>query len=196
MGDAARKLVTPEEYLAAETIAREKHEYFDGEVVAMAGASLNHNFIVGNLFSSLKLFLRNKGCHVFVADLRVATTQFSSFMYPDITIVCGGEEMIDGYVDTVINPAVIIEVMSPSTMGYDTGRKLFYYWQIPTLREYILIDSVSCNIINYTKNDDDTWLVAKTMNMDAMLAIETIHFEIPVFEIYRDSSVARRNDQA
>src|SRR5687768_17468528 len=122
-----------EEYLEMERASQEKHELHHGVIINMAGASLNHNRIVGNLIISIGSYLKGKSCSVFPGDLRTKILTKDSFTYPDITIVCGEPELMDNHFDTLLNPSVIIEVLSPSTEEHDKGFKFLYYMQIPSL---------------------------------------------------------------
>ena len=132
---------TAEEYLQFEKTSSEKHEYFKGEIFAMAGAGPRHNLIFSNLFGDLAYKLKGKTCRPFGSDFRVHIPENTLFTYPDISIVCG--DIISSNVDqdSVTNPTVIIEILSPSTKDYDRGGKFLLYRDIPTLKEYILIDT-------------------------------------------------------
>ena len=138
--------VSSEDYLTIERAAKEKHELHQGRVVGMTEASFAHNEIVINVLGNIKNFLNANPCRIYPSDLRIHIPSADSFTYPDAVIVCGKPEMLDGQFDTVTNPSVIIEVMSNSTEQYDRGTKFFYYMQIPSLREYILISSTNLYI--------------------------------------------------
>ena len=166
--------LSPEEYLAAERKAVEKHELMNGKIITMTGASLKHNQIVGNLIGSIHGFIKGKGCRVFPSDLRVNIPSTNSFTYPDLTIVCGEPELLDEHFDNLLNPSVIIEVLSPSTESYDRGNKFFTYQQISSLKEYILIDSASIKIQSITKKDDGLWKFQTLTNLAESLLISTI----------------------
>lgn len=177
--------ISPSEYLAREINAATKHEYFDGKVVAMAGATENHNRIVANLIGELHNFLKGNDCDVFPSDLRVTTPLFSSYMYPDVSIVCGSLEKLEDQFDTITNPSAIIEVMSPSTKERDLGFKLWYYLQIPSLKEYILIDAVSVSVKKITKLPDGSFRAVDINELESVLGIETIQMALPLSDIYR-----------
>jgi len=185
----AHEYISPDDYLAIEVRAERKHEYFDGRIYAMAGASMNHNFIVANLTKRLNIFLDNKGCDVFGSDLRVTTPSFDSFMYPDITILCDEVKGKDDNTDTLVNPTVIIEVMSPSTKGYDIAFKFHYYKQIPSLREYILVDSTRNFVQVNKRNADNSWAEPLSIiDNDGILPIEHIGFKVALADIYHKVS--------
>jgi Uma2 family endonuclease len=132
-------LLTPEEYLAIERDSAEKHEYVAGEVVAMAGASRRHNLIQTDTGTSLNVQLRDRPCEVYPSDMRVKVSTLGIYTYPDITVVCGEPDLEDAEQDTLLNPTVIIEVLSPATERYDRGLKFHRYQLIPSLRDYLLI---------------------------------------------------------
>ena len=185
MAYPAGKQVSPQEYLEIEINAEDKHEYFDGQVVAMAGATEIHNRIVANLIGELHNFLKDKDCDVFPSDLRVTTPLLSSYMYPDVSIVCGHVEKRDDQFDTITNPSVIIEVMSPSTQERDLGYKFWYYLQIPSLKEYILIDSQTHSVKTITKQGDNFFKTFDINDVNSCLTISTIGMTLPLNDIYR-----------
>ena len=181
--------ISPQEYLTIERAAEYKNEYYHGQVLPMPGASLNHNRIDGNLIAGIGSFLKGKNCRVLPSNMRVSTPSHDSYMYPDATIVCGQPELEDDEFDTLINPSVIFEILSPSTRSIDKGRKFFFYQQIPSLKEYIMIDSLKRFIQIARKQADDSW---KFENMDEThisLHIQTIDFQLPLSEIYYDTGL-------
>ena len=140
MSLSARRHYTVDDYFSVEESSNLKHEYYDGEIFAMAGASLRHNRITGNVFAALRAALAHSGCEVFASDLRVRTPG-GLYTYPDVMVVCGGVQLsAEDRLDTVINPLVIIEVLSESTRDYDRGEKFRQYQSLPSLREYLLIE--------------------------------------------------------
>jgi Uma2 family endonuclease len=177
--------ISPEEYLEAERNAKEKHELHQGHIVTMTGASVKHNSIVSNLIGSINPFLKDKGCKVFPSDLRTYIPTAESFTYPDVSIVCGETSLLDDeYKDTVLNPVVIIEVLSPSTEKYDKGNKILYYTQIASLREYILIGSTSCYVQVARRQTSGPWKFEETTDIHELLVIESIGHQIPLTDIY------------
>ncbi len=173
-----------EEYLEGERAAEEKHELMNGKIITMTGASLKHNRIVRNLIGNIHSFLKGKTCEVFPSDLRVNIPNVNSFTYPDVTIVCGKPELLDDHFDTLLNPSVIIEVTSPSTESYDRGNKFFTYQQLPSLKEYILIDSSTVHVHLITKREDGSWLFKVIETISDSLTINTIQQEIALKDIY------------
>lgn len=149
--------ITVEEYFLLEESATEKYEYLEGKVIAMAGATEDHNRIVANLLRETGTFLKGKDCEIFPSDFRVTTPAGQNYFYPDATIVCGKTEKQPGTFDTLLNPVVIFEVISESTRANDKGYKFFYYQQIPSLQQYILIDSMQFAIDVISRQKDNTW---------------------------------------
>lgn len=184
MGFPAFKYTTPEEYLTMEMNAPEKHEYFEGTVYAMAGATDEHICIVDNLTSEIQGFIKGKGCRAYSSDLRVTTPHFESYMYPDISIVCGKVEKKDGVFNTATNPSVIIEVTSQSTEKYDRGYKQIYYLQIPSLKEYIIVDSLKCNVEINRKQENGNWEKTIIADTNGSLFINMINMNILMKDIY------------
>ncbi len=185
--------ITPNEYLEIEVRGSQKHEYFDGRIYAMAGAGLNHNYIVSNLWSKLSIFLEGKACKTFGSDMRITTPFLDSYMYPDLSIICNGVETQENGFDTIINPSVIIEVMSPSTKGYDMAFKFHYYKQIPSLQEYILIDSTRCFVQVNKRGRDNSWEGMPCIEeMNSSLVISTIEAQLLLSDIYNEVSFAEK----
>ena len=181
--------ISPEQYLEMERAAEYKNEYHYGQILAMSGASLKHNIIDGNLLSNIGEFLKGKSCRILPSNMRVSTPSHDSYMYPDASIVCGEPQFEDDQFDTLLNPSVIFEILSPSTRSIDKGRKFFFYQQIPSLKEYIMIDSLKRFIQVARKQADDSW---KFENMDethSSLHIQTINFQLSLFEIYYDTGL-------
>ena len=136
---AARTFLTPEEYLAFERKATTKHEYLNGQIIAMSGASREHNLITVNTVNQLYTQLIDGACETYVSEMRVKHHQTDSYTYPDIVVVCDEQRFEDDVFDTLLNPIVLIEVLSPSTEAYDRGEKFAHYRQIASLQEYIFV---------------------------------------------------------
>jgi Uma2 family endonuclease len=176
---------TAVEYLEIErTSLRDKHELHQGTIITMTGASLKHNQIVSNLIGTIHPYLKDKFCNVYPSDLRTKVFIEDSFTYPDVTIVCGEPKLMDEHFDTLLNPSVIIEVLSPSTEKYDKGFKFFHYMQIPSLKEYIMIGSTGIYIHTSRKQDDSLWKFEEITDPDTSLFIRTIEYNIPLHDIY------------
>ena len=179
-----RQKFTIEEYLAMEEAAVEKHEYYKGEIFAMSGSKVPHNEISGNFFAALHNRLRGKKCKPYNSDQRVHIEENSLFTYPDISVVC--DEVLTRNNDNwnVLNPTVIIEVLSPSTKNYDRGEKFMLYRYIPTLREYILVDSEHVHIEAFRLNAAHRWELEEYNSLEDQLHVKAISEIIPVAEIY------------
>jgi len=180
---------TAEEYLQFEKTSSEKHEYFKGEIFAMAGAGPRHNLIFSNLFGDLAYKLKGKTCRPFGSDFRVHIPENTLFTYPDISIVCG--DIISSNVDqdSVTNPTVIIEILSPSTKDYDRGGKFLLYRDIPTLKEYILIDTGAIFIEAHRINKSGHWELEDIKGSEATLNIEAVGLSFPLKEICEDTKL-------
>src|SRR6478736_1443872 len=137
MSAAAKPYLSPQEYLARERRAEIKSEYYDGEVFAMAGGSKEHSIIAANVTGVLWPQMSNKPCDVYTSDMRVQISEVGPYTYPDATVVCGEAQFADAEVDTLLNPTLIVEVLSPTTEAWDRGGKFEGYQQIPALQEYL-----------------------------------------------------------
>ena len=181
--------ISPGQYLLIERDADYKNEYYHGQVLAMSGANLNHNRIDGNLIASIGNFLKDKTCRVLPSNMRVSTPSYDSYMYPDASIVCGEPELQDDHFDTLLNPSVIFEILSPSTRSIDKGRKFFFCQQIPSLKEYIMIDSLKRFIQVTRKQADESWKFENIDESHSAIHIQTINFQLPLSEIYYDTGL-------
>lgn len=182
--------LSPEEYLASERAAETKHEYYDGEIVAMVGASRNHNLIAGNTFASLHRQFRQRPCDVYWGDMRVRVGSVRIYTYPDVTAVCGEPHFADDQADTLLNPMVIVEVLSPSTESYDRGEKFPRYRTLNSLREYILIAQDASLVEHFIRQTDDYWLLSTVSGLDATLHLPSIECELALRDIYEKVAVA------
>lgn len=180
----AIKQYTAEEYLALERSSEIKHEYYRGEIFAMSGASLPHNRIQMNFTGEARAFLKGKSCDVFGSDLRVHIPLNGLYTYPDAVIICGELQLLDGEMDTLTNPAIIVEVLSKSTQSYDRGDKFNLYRAIPSLKEYMLIASENVGVEHYTKQENNTWVLHELKEVRDSLFIQTIDFSLPLTELY------------
>ncbi|MEO5945527.1 MAG: Uma2 family endonuclease [Chitinophagaceae bacterium] len=180
--------ISQEEYLLAEREATEKHEYFQGEVFAISGASLQHNIIFHNVYGDISHKLKGSNCKPFGSDLRIHIPLNSFYTYPDISMICGKPETPDESNDTVLNPSVIIEILSKSTKDYDRGTKFHLYRSIKTLKEYILIDSTSVSVEIYKRQLDDSWILTEFKQLSSQFVISTINLTIPLNALYEDVS--------
>ena len=184
MAQPAAKYYTEQEYLQFEREAEEKHEYYKGEIFMMSGASYAHNIIEDNLRGELYRFLKDKKCRSLGSNMRVKVEAHKLFTYPDALIVCDEPQFADNELDTLLNPSVLFEILSPSTANYDKGSKFEMYRSIPTLREYILIDSRKIGVEHYRRNDDNSWTLHEYKNPQDRFVIHTITMELITGDLY------------
>jgi Uma2 family endonuclease len=176
--------LTIEEYLEFENASEEKHEYYQGEVFAMSGPKVAHNIIAGNIFGELKQKLKGKSCQPFTSDQRIYIPSNTLFTYPDISIVCDDIETKDNDEWNILNPTVIIEVLSPSTKSYDRGDKFKLYRDIASLKEYILVDSKSLAVEVFRINENGHWELEEYKSISDILLVKALQVSIPLAEIY------------
>ncbi len=184
MGAVEKIYLSPADFLEFERASDTKHEYYQGEVFDMSGASLKHNILFSNIFSGLTTALKGKECRPFGSDLRVHIPINTLYTYPDISVVCGKVETTDDSFDTITNPTVIIEILSASTRNYDLGKKFLLYRQIPSLKNYIMIDSEEVRVLMYTRNDNQTWIFEEHTNLENILTINAIGTVLEIKNIY------------
>lgn len=182
-----RKKFSFEEYLEWEKKSGNKYEYFDGEIFAMLGASIIHNIIFRNLFGSLAHKLKGRACQPYGSDLKIHIPQNTLYTYPDISIIC--KDITRSKDDIAIEPSIIIEILSSSTKSYDRGEKFKLYRDIPTLKEYILVDSESVNIEAFRINSRGHWELEEYNNPHETLSIPTIEQDFPLTEIYEGTNL-------
>jgi Uma2 family endonuclease len=174
-----------EDYLAAERAARDaKHEYVNGKVFAMTGASYNHNLIVLNLGSELRARLKGSPCHVLPSDMRVRIEAANAAKYPDLTALCEGPRFHDDRQDVLLNPALIVEVLSASTEAYDRGGKFATYRRLPSLEEYVLVSQDQPLVEVFSRQPDGRWVLSETEGLDAEVAFASLECRVAIREIY------------
>lgn len=176
-------LLSPEEYLEAERRAETKHEYWGGEIIAFAGASERHNLIVANLIGSLVPQLRGSRCRAYPSDLRVRTRP-DHFLYPDVTVVCGDSRLADDKRDVLLNPALVVEVLSPSTEAHDRTAKLDQYRKVPTLQDYLLVAQQARRVQRYARREGEFWLFSETTEPGAVLQLDSIGCTLSLDDVY------------
>ncbi len=179
--------ITPEEYLEIERAAEFRSEYYDGCMHAMAGGSFTHGTIIWNLACEIHGFLRNSSCSAVTNQLRVRVPPERSYVYPDIVVVCGDRQFADDQDDTLLNPTLIIEVLSEFTEAFDRGEKFTIYRRLASLQEYVLVSQNKARVEVYRRQPGaDQWLFSNRSGLDASVRFESIHCEILLAEIYRD----------
>lgn len=180
-----KQYLTEEVYLQYERTSVLKNEYYNGHIYAMAGASENHNLIAMNIAAILRAHVRGGTCRAYPSDMRVKVVQTGLNTYPDFTVVCGPPQFVNPEKrDTLTNPIVIIEILSPSTESYDRGEKFQHYRTIDTLQEYILVAQNKYRIERFVRHDTNEWVLSDIAGIDASLALRTLQTYIPLAEIY------------
>ena len=185
---AAQTYLTPEEYITlerkaipdAETV---RSEYVNGKVIGMSGSNRAHNLITVNIAAELHTRLRDSGCFVFANEMRVSIPSVKSYFYPDVGVVCEEPRFEDDVFDTLLNPKVIVEVLSPSTEAYDRGDKFAHYRQLQSLQEYILVSQDKVRVDHYVRHAAQ-WILTDFQELDQQLPLTSIQCELPLQEIY------------
>ncbi|HEY2156987.1 MAG TPA: Uma2 family endonuclease [Isosphaeraceae bacterium] len=178
-----KKRYTPQEYLALERRAETKSEFFDGEIFAMADVSREHNRIALNLASWLNTQFGDGRCEAYMADMRVRVDRTGLYTYPDVIAVCGEPRFEDAEVDTLLNPTLIVEVLSPSTERYDRGKNFGHYQRIESLREYVLVSQDAVFVERFTRQDGG-WLLTSYLSRDDVVALESVGIQVPLKDVY------------
>jgi Uma2 family endonuclease len=177
-------LYSPEEYFKLEETAEFKHEYRDGDIIPMSGGTTNHNQIAGNDYFQLKLALRGQKYRLFIGDVRLWMAEHRLYTYPDLMVIKGDVIYHENRKDTVLNPLVIIEILSESTGSYDHGDKFKYYRSIPEFQEYILIDQYQYSVEQFVKTETGKWQVNFYESVDSILTLSTLDFAINLTDLY------------
>jgi Uma2 family endonuclease len=180
-----RKHWTEAEYLAFEQTSDMKHEYVDGKIVAMTGASWNHNLICVNTSTSLNLQLTNRDCRVTSNDMRLKVVSKLSYRYPDVMVVCGAPQFAGGRTDTITNPILIVEVLSETTALIDRNEKLDEYLQIDSLQEYVLISQDEPKIERYLRQPSGDWLYTQVVGLQHSIDLPSIGCKLALSDVYK-----------
>jgi Uma2 family endonuclease len=184
MTSEPKRRYSVEDYLALERQAERKSEYLDGEIFAMAGTSRKHGLVAGNVFAALHAQLRDRECEAFTADMRVRIPATDLFTYPDIVVVCGEPRFDDEELDILLNPTLIVEVLSPTTADYDRGTKFAHYRTLPSLREYLLLAQDRVHAEHWLRQEAGSWLFTETDDASATLGLPSIGCRLPLAEAY------------
>jgi len=190
MSRAATPLLSPEEYLAFEREAETKHEYHDGEIVAMAGGTGPHSLLAVNLGSELRQQLRGRPCLVLNSDMRVWIDETRRFLYPDLSGLCGQPQYLDATRDVLTNPAIVIEVLSPKTEAYDRGKKLALYMAQPSIGEIALVNQDEVRVEKYTRQPDGSWRFEAFAGLDAAVRFEALGCAVRLGDLYEGVELA------
>jgi Uma2 family endonuclease len=178
------RVYSPEDYLELEVASETRHEYIHGEIVPMTGGMPNHNQILLNLAGALNFALRQQPYRVFAADQRLWIPQHRIYTYPDVMVIQGALAYQEGRRDTLINPRLIIEVLSKSTRDYDQGDKFAAYRTIPTFQEYVLVDQYRCQVSRYAKTGEKQWIFQEYDGLENAVEFASLPFTIALNEIY------------
>ena len=178
--------LTEEEYLRIERAASYKSEFVGGEMFAMAGGTPRHSMLEANASRELGHQLRRTRCRVCSSNMRFRTPVTGDELYPDISVICGPVQLYPGSTDILVNPTVVVEVLSPSTANYDRGLKFELYRQFPTLRDYVIIHQKSIYIEHHSRQSDNAWLLREYRGPDARVLLASIECELHLGSVYED----------
>ncbi|MFN3850459.1 MAG: Uma2 family endonuclease [Spirosomataceae bacterium] len=185
MGEAAAKsFYTIDDYIELEENSHEKYEYHNGEVFMMAGTMPNHSLVSTNFARGIGNALKGRDCSPFDGGLRIYVESMDVILHPDISVICGKVETHETKKSLVINPMVIIEVLSESTEGYDRGDKFAIYRQIPSFKEYILVSQREALIETYYREDETLWHINRITGLDSQVYIRSLDITISLSGIY------------
>ncbi|MCC5602663.1 Uma2 family endonuclease [Nostoc favosum] len=179
-----QRYYTPEEYLELEEAADYRSEYINGQIIPMAGGTANHNRISLNLSAALNFAFRQQDYEVFMGDVRLWITQKRTYIYPDVMILAGEPEFFNNRKDIILNPQIIVEVLSKSTKGYDREDKFQAYRTISTFQEYLLIDQTQIHVEQFSKTGKKQWTLREYDEEDEAIALVTVPFEISLQDLY------------
>ncbi len=184
MSTAEQPLMTPTEYLEFERASEIRHEYFRGEVFAMSGASRNHNRLTVNLAGEFHAALKQSPCEIFASDMRVKVSATGLYTYPDIVGTCEQPQFEDKHLDTLLNPQLVIEVLSDSTETYDRGRKFRQYRSLESLKDYVLVSQQQPSVELYSRRDDGTWVLRPVIDLQESVTLPSIGVTLQLADIY------------
>ena len=178
------KFITPEEYLALERAASERSEYYDGEMFLMAGASRKHNIISSNVTRLLGNALLDGPCEIYASDMRTRIHQSNNYVYPDVVVACAEPEFEDDNTDILLNPTIVVEILSPTTEKHDRSVKFDLYRRAPSLQEYLLLKQHIPHAMLHQRQTGGAWLMRDFIGLESALLLESIGCELKLAEIY------------
>ena len=179
-----KPFITSEEYLERERQAEYKSEYYNGEIFAMSGGTRNHSLLTSNFIGVLNATLRGTGGLVFTNDLRIHIPAVGLYTYPDVSVVCGEEELLDDHQDILLNPVLLVEVLSPSTESYDRGQKFVFYRSIPSLKEYALVSQRQKLVEVFRKNEENLWVLHETDEARGTVDLASVGCALQLDDLY------------
>jgi len=177
------RCATPEEYLALERRSETKSELVNGRIYAMTGASREHNLITANLVRELSTQLRGRPCESYASDMRVKVDETGMYTYPGVVALCGEPAFEDAAVDTLLNPAVIVEVLSPSTESYDRGEKFAHYRRLASLREYVLVAQNRVRVEHYARRGEQ-WVLTEFSDLAGAFELPSVGCTLRLVDVY------------
>jgi Uma2 family endonuclease len=184
MSTQPKAFLSPEQYLEIERRAEFKSEYYAGEMFAMSGGTGNHAWIIGNLVREIGTQLKGGPCRVCPTELRVRVSSTGLYTYPDVIVVCGDPEYADARRDTLLNPTLLIEVLSDSTRDYDRGRKFQHYRALPSVAEYLTVEQTEPHVEHYVRQPENRWLLTEFADPGQTVQLASIGCALPLSEIY------------
>ena len=184
MQQARPSYLTPEQYLARERQSETKSEYFNGEVFAMAGSNVWHATVMVNLAASLVTQFKGRPCSALIGQMRIRVNATGLYTYPDVVVVCGKAQLEDQEQDTLLNPTVVFEVLSPTTEGYDRGAKFAHYRTLESLTDYVLVLQTEARIEHFARQATDKWLLSVYHGLGAVALLPSIGCELPLTDLY------------
>jgi Uma2 family endonuclease len=184
MSSLARPRLTAQQYLEIERKAERKSEFLGGEMFAMSGASRAHNLISTNVTREISQQLRGRPCETYAGDMRVKVSDTGLYTYPDIVVVCDDPVFEDDQLDTLVNPTVIVEVLSPSTEAYDRGGKFAHYRRLHSVKEYVLIDQQEPRVERYVRYEGQQWILSDASDLEAIVQLTSIGCSLKLADVY------------
>lgn len=191
-----KKIYTPEEYLELEEVAEYKSEYINGEIIPMAGASINHNRICRNLIVALDLAFKEENFEAFMGDIRLWIPDKQIYTYPDVMIISSEPEFWNDRNDTITNPVAIIEVLSPSTKSYDRQDKFMAYRSIPSFQEYLLVEQSHIYVEHFSKLAPKHWSMKEYNQEDEAIELVSVPFQISIADLYNKVKITESNNES
>lgn len=179
------RVYTSDEYLELERKSNYKSEFLEGQIYAMSGGSPKHAGISANIIKKIGNQLEDGPCHVYTSDLKVRTTANGLFAYPDVTVICGNMIFHDEEEDVIVNPTLLVEVLSRTTEAYDRGRKWAQYQSIASLQTYVLVSQNESRIEQFVRQPDDTWLLSTVAGMDKSIYLASIDCTLALSDVYK-----------
>jgi Uma2 family endonuclease len=191
MTSQPKTFLTPAEYLAIERQNEYRSEYIGGDMVAMTGASRRHNIIAVNITSSVDGQLADRPCEIYANDMRVriASRREYAYTYPDVVVVCGEPQFEDDHLDTLLNPTVLVEVLSESTERYDRGKKFSFYRAIESLTEYVLVAQDEYNVERYLRQPNGRWLLSDHSSLEDVVELTSVRCTLALRDVYKKVSL-------